>query len=184
MSKELKGNRLLRQIRRYGVLFALECMIALLLSYYCAYWLSLLTHFIEPQVAGLWGAISAAIVIDPTCRASLISGRARLIGTVMGVIVVLVCLYIFGYSIIAFGLSIFLAMIICNFLPYHEAYHGTLITVSVVFVVGDLLQKSTPIWFNALCRLLESFIGIVITLVVVICFYYLKKFLRLPEEYQ
>jgi uncharacterized membrane protein YgaE (UPF0421/DUF939 family) len=179
MEKTKKENLVCKQISL--LLFALEAVAALLLSYYCAYWFSLLTRFSEPVIAGLWGAISAAIVLTPWNNLSLKMGWIRFLGSVIGVIIPMICIYIFGYTVFAFGCSVFLTAIICYLIPWRETYHGALITVAVVVVVGKVLESTTPIWFNAVSRLAESIIGIVVTLFVVLCSYGIQRLLGLKQ---
>lgn len=182
MSKAFEKNWFYRQVRQRHLFFAIESMFALLLSYYGAYWFSVWTHFSAPEIAGLWGAISSAIVITPVKQLSLKAGWFRFVGSIIGIVVSMIVLYLLGYGMLAFGLSIFVSVILCYLLPWDEAYHGALISVAVVVVVGHLLQATTSIWFNACSRLAESVIGIVITLMVVLLFHPLRKALNLTAE--
>jgi uncharacterized membrane protein YgaE (UPF0421/DUF939 family) len=154
-------------------------MAATLLSYCCAYWFSLLVHYVNPSIGGLWGAISAAIVINAIRESALKAGLIRFVGSVVGTMVPMVFAYIFGYNIFAFAFSAFFVIIICYQLPWHDAFHGALITFAVVLVVGQLEQATTAIWFNAVCRLAESIIGITVTLVIVEIFIRIRNVLSL-----
>jgi len=182
MASKLESNWFYKKIRRYHLFFAMECTIALLLSYYCAYWLSLLTHFPSPQIGGLWGAISSAIVISPMRDVALKAGWSRFVGSLIGVIIPMIFIYIFGYGIFAFAFSIFFALIVCFLLPWSDSYHGALITIAVVVIVGHVLESTTSVWFNACSRLMESIIGIVISLLVVLILYPLRRSLHLTTE--
>ncbi len=174
-------NKLYKQIQPYHLFFAVECTIALLLSYYCAYWFSLLTHFPAPEIGGLWGAISSAIVISPMREVALKAGWSRFLGSLIGVVIPMIFIYIFGYNIFAFGFSVFFAIIVCYLLPWTDSYHSALITVAVIVIIGQVLP-TISVWFNACSRLMESIIGIAITLLVVLILYPLRKCLHLTTE--
>jgi uncharacterized membrane protein YgaE (UPF0421/DUF939 family) len=172
------------QIRSYfrSIWFMIGAVVAMLLSYYCAYWFSLLIHIKQAEIGGLWGAISAAIVINTEYKSLLDAAWLRFLGSVVGVLIPLVFIYIFGYTIFAFGCSAFFTVLICNLLPWKDVYHGALITVAVVIVVGKLFYPTVPIWLNTTARLVESIVGIVVTIIVMVIFIWLQKCYRFKAK--
>lgn len=165
-----------------SVWYMIGAVVAMLLSYYCAYWFSLLIHIKQPEIGGLWGAISAAIVINVENNSLFNAAWLRFLGTFIGVVTPLIFLYIFGYNIFAFGCSVFFAMLVCSILSWKELYHAALITVAVVVVVGKIFYPIVPIWFNATARLVESVVGILVTLLVMLIFVGLQKWVSLRSN--
>mgnify|MGYP000016316368 CR=1 FL=1 len=77
--------------------------------------------------------------------------------------------------------AVFFAIAVCYLLSWTDAYHSALITVAVVVVIGQVVP-GISVWFNACSRLMESIIGIGITLLVVLILYPVRKALHLITE--
>lgn len=182
MPEKRKESWLHRQAHRYHLLLAVESTLALLISFYCAYGFSVLINFPAPDIAGLWAAVSSAIVITPVRELAIKSAWLRFSGSIIGSIIPMIFVYIFGYSILAFACSIFLTVIVCYAVSWHESYHVALCTVAVVVFVGQALQATTSIWLNAMSRLAESAIGISVALIIVLALHPLRKIWNLITE--
>jgi len=166
-------------VGRTHIVFALECALASLLSFVCAYSYGLLVHSFTPLLGGLWGAISTAMVVDVLSHEALKMSFNRLIGSTIGCLSTLIWLYVFGYDVFAFLISTFFAVIMCYVFRVSQTYRTTLIAVFVVIVSGALMGSHISIWGNVLNRFVDSIIGIVTTLIVVFLFYPLRSYFNL-----
>jgi uncharacterized membrane protein YgaE (UPF0421/DUF939 family) len=165
--------------RKLSLLLALEATIAILLSYYACYWLSFLYHFAFPKAAGLWGAISSAMVMYAIKEERLSAAKIRITSSIIGTLVPCVYLSIFGYDVFAFGLSIFTTIVIVSGTNLRGTFRTACITLIVVMVVGSIPNPPITPWLNASTRLLESAVGIAITTAIIGCFYPIRKHLNL-----
>jgi uncharacterized membrane protein YccC len=75
-------------IRGPRVLFALRLSSSVCLALYATYWLELQNSF--------WAATTAAIVCQPNLGASVQKGRYRIVGTIIGAIVIIALLALFA----------------------------------------------------------------------------------------
>ena len=102
--------------------------------------------------------------------------RLRFLGSLIGAVVTCAFVYLFaGYFVYDFAVSIFFVILLVNFLGIGETYKVACITVIVVFVVGLITQHKMAPWLNAVSRLLESVIGILLALLVDMIIYPLRK---------
>ncbi len=176
----MMDNKWLPFIQRIALLMALELCIAVVVSYYACLYLSTLYHFSMPQIAGLWGAISAVFILSPKREDVFASAKARFFGTLAGTAVPCVCAYIFGgYPLYSFAVSIFLTVILVGSLGIRDTYKVACITVCVVFVVGSMNQQGLAPWLNALSRLLESIVGMLVALTIDLLVYPVRRRLNL-----
>tara|TARA_B100000508_G_C11421820_1_gene258735 strand:+ start:460 stop:999 length:540 start_codon:yes stop_codon:yes gene_type:complete len=165
-------------IRKCSLILATEAVIAVLLSYYACYWTSFLYHFPIAKVAGLWGSISSILVLYAVNEDAFHAAKIRILGSIIGTITPCVFLYIFGYNVFAFGCSIFFTIVVVSVAGLKDAFRTACISLAVVIVVGSIHQPPLAPWLNASTRLLESVIGVVVTMIVIFCFYPVRKYLN------
>ncbi|MCH9644061.1 MAG: FUSC family protein [Gammaproteobacteria bacterium] len=155
-------------VRRFYLLTALVATVAVVLSYYAGYgFASLYQDSDLSKIGGLWSAISACLVLNPLNESALKSAGLRAIASLIGSIIAMIFVYLFGYSIIALGFSLFFSVVLCQVLQYRSTFRTALITVSVIVIVGGL--KHNAPWLEALSRFIESIIGCAVAVIAVYC---------------
>jgi uncharacterized membrane protein YgaE (UPF0421/DUF939 family) len=160
-----------------ALLMAVELTVAVIISYYLCFYVSSLYHFSMQSIAGLWGAISAIFILSPKRSDVFDSTRNRALGTLVGATVPCALVYIFGgYPIYVLALSLFVTVILVSLLHIQPTYKIACITVVVVFIVGALPQQHyVAPWLNALSRLVESLIGVVVSLIIDMAAYPIRQ---------
>lgn len=162
--------------RDRSLLMAVEATIAILVSYVVCMKISTLYSFPFPPIAGLWGGISAIFILSDKRDEVFKSSRARAYGTLIGTLVPLVLVYILdGYSYYMFGISVFVTVFVCSMIGLREIIHVACITLIVVVAIGWWRQHEIVPWLNALSRLFESLIGIVVSLLLDLIFYPIRR---------
>src|SRR5882757_6981577 len=142
------------------LLFGLRMWASVCLALYIAFWLELDNPW--------WAGTSAAIVCQPQLGASLRKGWFRMIGTVIGAVMIVVLTAWFPQDRIAFlgllalwgGLCAFTATLLRNFASYSAALAG----YTAAIIAGDMLGAtggaSTDVFMLAIWRASEICIGI------------------------
>jgi hypothetical protein len=124
------------------LLFAIRLWASVCLALFIAFWLELDSPY--------WAGGTAAIVCQPQLGASLRKGWFRIIGTIVGAVVIVVLTACFpqdrvGYlgSLALFcGLWAFAATVLCNFASYAAALAGTTAAISA----GGGSLRHSPTW--------------------------------------
>jgi uncharacterized membrane protein YccC len=121
------------------------------------YWLSL--RFGLPE--GYWSAISAIIVLQSNVGSTVAASRDRLIGTAIGALIGWAASP-WGPHLLAFGLAILVAFLICGSLELKNSSRLAGVTVCIVMLV----QRNDSHWRIALDRFFEVSMGIVVALAI------------------
>src|SRR6516162_5964257 len=159
----LDTTRLEQALRAAGpaLLYGLRLWASVCLALYVAFWLELDNAF--------WAGTSAAIVCQPQLGASLRKGWYRMIGTVVGAIMIVVLTGCFPQDRIAFlGLlalwcaaCAFVATVLHNFASYAAALAGFTAAIIAADTLGATGGASTEVFMLAVWRASEICIGIV-----------------------
>src|SRR6516165_9180395 len=157
------SKRLTESLSAYGepLFFGLRLWASVCLALFVAFWLQLDDPF--------WAGTSAAIVCQPQLGASLRKGWFRMIGTVVGAIMIVVLtaclpqdriaylgLLALWCSICAFG-----ATVLRNFTSYAAALSGYTAVIVGVGTLGATGGTSPDVFMLAITRATEICIGIV-----------------------
>ncbi len=160
----------------FSLLISAEITISTITSYYLTTYLSTLYDFPMPEIAGLWGAISAVFIISPKREDVIHMAWMRFLGTIAGSLVPLVCIHIFGgYYSYTFALSLCLTVIVVSACRIRDAYKVACITTLVVLIVGAMDQEHIKPWLNAVSRLGQSTVGILVALIIDGIFYPIRQ---------
>src|SRR3984885_10490652 len=143
-----------------SLLFALRLWTAVCLALFVAFWLELDNPF--------WAGTSAAVVCQPQLGASLRKGWFRIIGTVVGAIMIVVLTACFPQDRIAFllllavwcSLCAFAATLLRNFASYAAALAGYTAAIIAVDNLGATGGASSDVFLLAVTRASEICIGI------------------------
>ncbi|HUN97844.1 MAG TPA: FUSC family protein [Bradyrhizobium sp.] len=144
-----------------AVLFGLRLWASVCLALFVAFWLQLDDPF--------WAGASAAIVCQPQLGASLRKGWFRMIGTVIGSIMIVVLTACFPQDRIAYlgllalwcGICAFGATILRNFASYAAALAGYTAAIIGASNLGATGGTSPDVFLLAITRATEICIGIV-----------------------
>lgn len=159
-----------------SLLMAIEATLTTLASYYLCSYVAKAYGFVMPEIAGLWGAISAIFVLNPKRTDVIHTSWMRFWGTVAGSLIPMACVYAYGgYQGYTFASAIFITVIVVSLCRIREAYKTACITVIVVFVIGSLKLHQIAPWVNALSRLCESTLGIITSLIIDLVLYPIRK---------
>jgi len=111
---------------------------------------------------GYWAAISAVIVMQSEFDATLKFGMTRMAGTAIGALVVIPFAETMHGNILAFGVAVFITVVICAALKLEESQRLGAATVALIMLIG---HPEAP-WLTAIYRFLEVSFGIVVSLLV------------------
>jgi len=111
-----------------------------------------------PKIGGLWSAISAIVVTQPSRREAISSASLRIIGSAIGALTSALYLSFLPFNSVGMAVVIFATVMICIALQMPNHARLAAITVLVVMVTASLDPKLSP-QLNALLRLIESCIG-------------------------
>jgi len=157
------GARLVNAARTVGppLVFGIRLWASICLALYVAFWLELDNAF--------WAGTSAAAVCQPQLGASLRKGWYRMIGTVVGAIMIVVLTGFFPQNRIAFlallalwcAACAFAATLLHNFASYAAALAGFTAAIIAADTLGATGGASTEVFMLAVWRASEICIGIV-----------------------
>src|SRR5215469_8415628 len=143
------------------LLFGLRLWASVCLALFVAFWLQLDDPF--------WAGTSAAIVCQPQLGASLRKGWFRMVGTVVGAIMIVVLTAFFPQDRIAYlgllalwcSICAFGATVLRNFASYAAALAGYTAAIVGVSTLGATGGASPDVFMLAITRATEICIGIV-----------------------
>jgi uncharacterized membrane protein YccC len=143
------------------LLFAIRLWASVCLALFIAFWLELDSPY--------WAGGTAAIVCQPQLGASLRKGWFRMIGTIVGAVVIVVLTACFpqdrvgylGWLALFCGLCGFAATVLRNFASYSAALAGTTAAIIATANLGATGGASPDVFLLAINRAAEICIGIV-----------------------
>ena len=143
------------------LLFGLRLWSSVCLAHYVAFWLQLDNAF--------WAGTSAAIVCQPQLGASLRKAWFRMVGTIVGAVMIVVLTACFPQNRVAFltllalwgGLCAFAATTLRNFASYSAALAGYTAAIIAADTLGATGGPDGQVFMLAVTRASEICIGIV-----------------------
>lgn len=156
---------------RIGLIHALESTIAAVGSFYLCYYISSLYDFPFLELSGLWGSISAFMVLGAIHQDVLKAAYERVLGTTIAAVLSLGVIYLTGYSMLGLAMTIFLSVIVLAIIKHRVTYRTTCIAIAVIFIVGIASPTPIPPWMDCVTRLLEACVGVVVAIAVVYLFH-------------
>jgi len=157
------SEHLTESLSAYGepLLFGLRLWASVCLALFVAFWLQLDDPF--------WAGTSAAIVCQPQLGASLRKGWFRMIGTVVGAVMIVVLTAFFPQDRIAYlgllalwcSICAFGATVLHNFASYAAALAGYTAAIVGVSTLGATGGASPDVFMLAITRTTEICLGIV-----------------------
>lgn len=172
---------LIRILYKSSFILACEITIAAVLSLYIGTVWGAFFNTDHTQVGALWCAISAILVIQGTNDEIIEMSWIRIQASFFGALFAGISVSFLGYGLLPFAISLFLSSVICALLGITPALRMTTITVAVIIVVGELQPALNP-WLNSGSRFVESFIGVVVGMMIALPLKAIRKKLR--ENYE
>lgn len=167
-----------RIFRKFSILLSIECALVIVLSYYTGLFLSEQFHFLLPQIAGLWCAISGILVLQVLIHEVLSAAWLRVLGSFLGAVTSYVFTSFMGYTIPALALCVLVTVMIISLLNIKTTVRLACLTATVIIIVGAISPTISP-FMNAFSRFIESAIGSAFALIITVLFFPLRKKLQL-----
>ncbi|MEM7445355.1 MAG: FUSC family protein [Pseudomonadota bacterium] len=112
------------------------------------------------RLGAMWGVIAAVFVIHGSRTATLKLAIFRMLGTVVGIAIMLIYLAFFPFHVIGLGACLFFGALLCRAFGRNDLVIVTLITIAVIMVdAGNPTDQAT--WVNPALRFGDSLIGAV-----------------------
>jgi uncharacterized membrane protein YgaE (UPF0421/DUF939 family) len=163
-------------VRKLSLITAIQMALAVSLSYLLATKLAILLHFKNILTSGLWAGISSIVVMQVQIKEAHHASRNRILGSLIGGLCSGLIAMWLGYTIISIVATMFITTILLSLLKLKSVLRLANLTALIIIVTG-MSDPSVPSWKNALARVLESTVGISISLIFVWIFHpILKKF--------
>lgn len=175
-------NKLLKSKFTEGsFLFTLGYAIAVPLSCWLAMQISLI--FIsnpnndQATISGLWSGLSAVLVIQVTLQSTYKSAQLRVAGSALGSLFAFICSHYMGYSLITLACTILIQSTLLSLVGWIKFIRLANLTALVIILVG-MISSSVPPLFNSSLRFIDSIVGTLVALVIVLIF---SKVLKMTE---
>jgi uncharacterized membrane protein YccC len=109
-----------------------------------------------------WAAISAMIVMQTNLGAAVKQSWIRFAATAVGAAVSIPFVAFFGQNLVAFGVAVFVTVVLCTILHLDEGLRLGAVTIAIIMLV----PHTGHAWAPALNRFLEVSLGILVALLV------------------
>ena len=126
---------------------------------------------------GVWAAVSAVIVTQPSMHPSVKASLMRVIANLIGASVGAVISLVLGHQLLALAVGVLVTGMICHFTKLDEALRPAY--AAVVIVIMSLDSKG---WYGSLDRVLAVFLGCVCALAVGFVFDKLATFFKVERK--
>lgn len=145
--------------------FSIRLSLAAGLAYFVGYYLTDWDKTIPQEIGGLWSVISAVLVLRLTNTEMLHASIDRVFGTLIGSVISAFYL-LFTDNIWFFPVAILIASLICHRIkPLKDSLFGATLAIVVILIVWQMSPQKSP-WIFCLARFAESFIGVLISLII------------------
>jgi len=152
-------------IHRASLLLAVEMSLTCALSYLLGLYVGQLFQPNTAMISALWCMISAILVMQSSWSKSLEFGASRIIGSVAGSITG-ACIFSFlGMYLLSFCAGVFILVLLFCYFDQAVYLRLAVLTLSVIFIAG-MINPPSELVAISMSRLLESAIGILITLLI------------------
>ena len=168
--------------RKASLITAIQMALAVGISVYVAGKMAILFHFSSILISGLWAGISAIVVMQVQIDDVHHAARLRILGSFLGGICSLLLAMIAGYNYLTMILTMFITTIFLSLLNLKMTLRLANLTALIIIIVG-MLNPSVPPWKNALARVLESTLGVSVTVIIVWIFQPIRKKFDLFQGY-
>jgi uncharacterized membrane protein YgaE (UPF0421/DUF939 family) len=153
-----------QKVSMWDIAYAVDMAIACLITYWVvASFLPNLAGRSSTSVGILWAVISTVFVYKDTRSHSLSAGIARLIATIISLILCLIYLLLFPITSFGMAVLLFVGTLVTILLGRRDEIGLTAITTAVVMIVAA--SDTQNAWQQPLLRLVDTVVGIAIGVV-------------------
>ena len=151
---------------------ALEATLIGVLSYQlgCAIETFFYLPNIQVQVGGMWCMASSLIALQSVTKEIIRELRARLLAVFSGSFISGVIAQLFGYGIVQLGAAVFLSVLSMHYLLNSEKLARLASTTTALVMVFGALNFSQAGWINACLRFIQTCMGSMVAILVVLLF--------------
>jgi uncharacterized membrane protein YgaE (UPF0421/DUF939 family) len=160
----IKGSHMLT---RNALRIAVENTLVCLLGYLGGYHVTALFYAPSAALGGLWALISGIVVLQATRRETWSSAWLRVLGTFIGAVISAIYLFLLPFSPLGMAVTVGVTVLLCQFIGIPDHARLAALTVAVILVISSLHPEYNPL-MNALLRFMESTIGTVLAVMVVV----------------
>ena len=168
--------------RKTSLLTAIQMAITVGLAYLIAVKMALWLHFGNAMVSGLWAGISAIVVMQVQIEEVHHAGRLRMLGSLLGGVCSAVISFLLGYTVLSMVSTMFITTILLSLLNMKAALRLANLTALIIIIVG-MIDPSVSPWENAFARVLQSAVGVSISIMLVWLFHPIRKKFDLFQSY-
>jgi len=124
----------------------------------------------------MWCAISAAIVINAEEKSAFEAALLRFVASLVACVLSGAIVSGLGYGYASLLLVLVLNVALISLIGFREGFRQSSIAIFVIYATGAM-QPDLSVWLNALGRLAESAVGILVGLCFVLIFIPLRRWL-------
>jgi uncharacterized membrane protein YccC len=146
---------------------ALENAVVAFLGYLGGYYFTAAFFAPSAVLGGLWALISGIVVLQATRQDTWTSASLRIIGTCIGAAISAIYLQLLPYSPVGMAVTIGVTVLLCQMIGIPDHARLAALTVAVIMVISSLHPEYNPM-LNALLRFVESAIGTVMAVMVIL----------------
>jgi uncharacterized membrane protein YgaE (UPF0421/DUF939 family) len=157
----------MQMLTRTALRIAVENTLVCLFGYLVGYYVTALFYAPSAALGGLWALISGIVVLQATRRETWASAWLRVLGTFIGAIISAIYLFLLPFSPLGMAVTVGVTVLLCQFIGIPDHARLAALTVAVIMVISSLHPEYHP-FLNALLRFMESAIGTVLAVVVVL----------------
>ena len=157
----------MQMLTRTALRIAVENTLVCLFGYLGGYYVTALFYAPSAALGGLWALISGIVVLQATRRETWASAWLRVLGTFIGAIISAIYLFLLPFSPLGMAVTVGVTVLLCQFIGIPDHARLAALTVAVIMVISSLHPEYHP-FLNALLRFMESAIGTVLAVVVVL----------------
>lgn len=129
-------------------------------------------HDQQSYIDALWCMVSALVVLPPDANITK-GAKERIFGTVIGSLIAGVVCILLGYGYYSIMLSIGLCVFVLNILKYPAGIRIATVTATVITGYGFIQPEYSPL-INSIMRSIDTFIGVLFSLLTVYISYKLR----------
>lgn len=126
-----------------------------------------------------YAVIAAIISMDKTIIGSFKAGKNRMIGTLVGAVVGVICASIIPENALMCGIGIIILIVICNVMQMK----GSVVVGGIVFIAIMVNLKGQSAVAYSISRIIETFIGIALAILVNLMFYPYNGLQHMEKEF-
>ena len=122
---------------------------------------AVLLYGLTDMPGGVWAAVSAVIVTQPSMHPSVKASLMRVIANLIGASVGAVMSIVLGHQLLSLAIGVLVTGMICHFTKLDDALRPAYAAVVIV-----IMSLDTRGWYGSLDRVLAVFLGCICALVV------------------